>query len=388
MTRRLIGHLSFRGLLGAGLAVITALAVLMTTQSASAIESTAREFIIVDLTTGTVLAEKNPDERMPPSSMSKLMTLYVAFGLLKAGKLKMQDSFTVSEKAWRMQGSKMFLPIGSTVTVAELLRGIIIHSGNDACIALAEGIAGDEASFANRLNARAAEIGLTGSHFINASGWPDPNHYMTSRDLARLAERLVKDFPEYYSLFSEKEFTFNKITQGNRNPLLYNFAGADGLKTGNTEDAGYGLTASAMRDGRRLILVANGMASMKERADESVRLLTHGFTDFKKMKILTAGEVIYDIPVWLGESETVQAIAPSDVVVTLPSSAGDKIEMRIIAPGPAVAPVAKDAPIAKLIITMPNLAPIELKLIAAGTVEKSSGFSRIGRVANRFFSGE
>ncbi len=387
MTRRKTSPLSLRGIVGLVAPILSAYAILIGASSAHAVESAAREFIIVDLTTGTVLAEKNPDERMPPSSMSKLMTLYVAFGLLKEGKLKMEDAFTVSEKSWRMQGSKMFLPIGSKVTVAELLRGIIIHSGNDACIALAEGIAGDEASFANLLNERAAAIGLTGSHFVNSSGWPDPNHYMTARDLVRLAERLIKDFPDYYELFAEKEFTFNNITQGNRNPLLYNFAGADGLKTGHTQDAGYGLTASAMREGRRLILVANGMASMNERADESARLLSYGFAEFQNLKILTAGEVVYELPVWLGESATVPVVASSDVVVTLPRSAGKKVEMRIVAAGPALAPVAKAAVLAKLTINVPNLAPIELPLVSAGAVEKVSGFSRMSRVANHLFTG-
>lgn len=387
MTRRKTSPLSLRGIVGLVAPILSAYAILIGASSAHAVESAAREFIIVDLTTGTVLAEKNPDERMPPSSMSKLMTLYVAFGLLKEGKLKMEDAFTVSEKSWRMQGSKMFLPIGSKVTVAELLRGIIIHSGNDACIALAEGIAGDEASFANLLNERAAAIGLTGSHFVNSSGWPDPNHYMTARDLVRLAERLIKDFPDYYELFAEKEFTFNNITQGNRNPLLYNFAGADGLKTGHTQDAGYGLTASAMREGRRLILVANGMASMNERADESARLLSYGFAEFQNLKILTAGEVVYELPVWLGESATVPVVASSDVVVTLPRSAGKKVEMRIVAAGLALAPVAKAAVLAKLTINVPNLAPIELPLVSAGAVEKVSGFSRMSRVANHLFTG-
>ncbi|MSO69662.1 MAG: D-alanyl-D-alanine carboxypeptidase [Alphaproteobacteria bacterium] len=387
MTRRKTSPLSLRGIVGLVAPILSAFAILIGASSAHAFESAAREFIIVDLTTGTVLAEKNPDERMPPSSMSKLMTLYVAFGLLKEGKLKMEDAFTVSEKSWRMQGSKMFLPIGSKVTVAELLRGIIINSGNDACIALAEGIAGDEASFANLLNERAAAIGLTDSHFVNSSGWPDPNHYMTARDLARLAERLIKEFPDYYELFAEKEFTFNNITQGNRNPLLYNFAGADGLKTGHTQDAGYGLTASAMREGRRLILVANGMASMNERADESARLLSYGFTEFQNLKILTAGEVVYELPVWLGESATVPVVASSDVMVTLPRSASNKVEMRIVAAGPALAPVAKAAVLAKLTINVPNLAPIELPLVSAGAVEKVSGFSRMSRVANHLFTG-
>ncbi|MBM3484258.1 MAG: D-alanyl-D-alanine carboxypeptidase [Alphaproteobacteria bacterium] len=360
----------------------------VTTRDVHAIETIAREMILVDAATGTVLAEKEPDERMPPSSMSKLMTLYVAFELLRDGKLRLEDSFRVSEKAWRMGGSKMWVQVDTKVTVEELLKGIIIQSGNDACIVLAEGISGSEEAFAELLNKRAKEIGLAHSHFKNATGWPDPDHYMTARDLAILAYHLVNDFPDFYRVFSEKSYTYNKITQGNRNPLLYNYAGGDGLKTGHTEEAGYGLTASAIRDGRRLILVVNGLAGVNERARETERLLDIGFNEFKNYFIFKAGERVYDMPVWLGTSDVVPAVVPNDIVVTLPKRASKSVSIRVVAPGPAHAPVAKDSKIAKLVISAPDFGPIESKLVAGASVEEVSGFGRIGPAISRLFSGD
>ena len=379
--------LTRRSLIGLGTAVVVTLALLWSVRPASAIDTVAREMILVDATTGTVLAERNPDERMPPSSMSKLMTIYVVFELLRDGKIKLEDSFGVSEKAWRTGGSEMFLPIGGRATVEELLKGIIIQSGNDACIVLAEAISGSEESFAELLNKKGAEIGLKDSYFVNSSGWPDPSHYMTARDLAKLAYRLIHDFPQFYGMFAEREFTYNGIKQGNRNLLLYSFPGADGLKTGHTEDAGFGLTASAVRDGRRLILVTNGMASMKERAQETERLLDLGFAEFRNLKLFSAGEAVFEMPVWLGVKDTVTAVAPADFVVTLPRNAGKDIAMRVVAPGPALAPVAKDAPVAKLVITASDVGPIELNLMAGAPVDKVSGFGRIVPVAKRLFSG-
>lgn len=376
-----------RRMVGFCASVLAALALLAAARPAGAIDTVAREMILVDATTGTVLAEKNPDAPMPPSSMSKLMTLYVVFELLRDGKLKMEDAFRVSEQAWRTGGSKMFLPLDAKVTVEELLKGIVIQSGNDACVVLAEGISGSEESFAELLNKRAAELGLKGSHFVNSTGWPDPQQYMTARDLAKLAYRIIHDFPQFYPMFAEKEYTYNNIKQGNRNPLLYSYPGADGLKTGHAEEAGYGLTASAARDGRRLILVANGMANVNERARETERLLDHGFADFKNLKLFSAGEAVFDMPVWFGAQDTVAAVAPSDLVVTLPRNAGKGIAMRVVAPGPALAPLAKDAPVAKLVITASDFGPIELNLVAGAPVDKASGFARIVPAVKRLFSG-
>lgn len=372
--------------LAVGAAVL--LLALVLTRGAQAIDTVAREMILVDVATGTVLAEKAPDERMPPSSMSKLMTLYVAFELLRDGKLRLEDSFRVSEKAWRMGGSKMYVQVDTKVSVGELLKGIIIQSGNDACLVLAEGIAGSEEAFVELLNKRAKEIGLDHSHFMNATGWPDPNHYMTARDLAILAFHMLRDFPDFYRVFSEKSFTYNKITQGNRNPLLYSYAGADGLKTGHTEEAGYGLTASAIREGRRLILVVNGLPDVNARARETERLLDIGFNEFKNYFIFKAGERVYDMPVWLGTSDVVPAVVPNDIVVTLPKSASKSVSIRVVAPGPAHAPVAKDSEVAKLVISAPDFGPIESKLVAGTSVEEVSGFGRIGPAISRLFSGD
>jgi D-alanyl-D-alanine carboxypeptidase (penicillin-binding protein 5/6) len=367
--------------------VLIALALLVPVRSALAIDTVAREMILVDAATGTVLAQKDPDARMPPSSMSKLMTLYVAFELLRDGKLRLDDSFRVSEKAWKIGGSKMFVEVNTTVTVEQLLRGIIVQSGNDACIVLAEGISGSEAAYAELMNQRAAAIGLRGSHFNNSTGWPDPEHYTTARDLAILAYRIIHDFPEYYSIFGEKEYTFNDISQGNRNPLLYNYPGADGLKTGHTEAAGYGLTASAVRDGRRLILVTNGMASVNERARETERLLDYGFNNFRNYSLFRAGETVYEMPVFFGAQPSVPAVAASDILVTLPLTAGKSMNLRVVAPGPASAPVAKDTPVATLVISADDFGPVEVALIAGENIKKASGFGRIGPVVKYLFSG-
>src|SRR5690606_24953816 len=264
-------------------AIVSLFAILLSVVplSARALETPAREAILIDVDTRTVLFEKNSQARMPTSSMSKVLTAYLVFEAIKDGRIKLDDTLPVSEKAWRMQGSKMFVPIGEQVKVEDLLRGVIVQSGNDATVVLAEGISGTEEAFADLMNITAKKIGMNNSHFMNASGWPDPNHYSTAYDLALLAYHMITEHSDYYHYYSEKEFTFNKIKQGNRNPLLYRNIGADGIKTGHTEEAGYGLMASAVQGGRRLILVVNGLESMQQRADESARLLSWGFQNFK-----------------------------------------------------------------------------------------------------------
>ncbi|HEY8189199.1 MAG TPA: D-alanyl-D-alanine carboxypeptidase family protein, partial [Micavibrio sp.] len=242
-------------------------------RAAETMETPAKQAIMLDFDTGAILMEKNADERMTPSSMSKEMTMYMVFEALKSGKLTLEQTLPISERAWRMQGSKMFVGINSQVKVEDLVRGVIIQSGNDAAIALAEGVGGTEDNFALMLNKKAEELGMKNSHFMNASGWPDPQHYSTAHDLSILAYRMVHDFPEYYHYYSEKEFTYNNIKQGNRNPLLYRNIGADGIKTGHTDEGGYGLIGSGILDNRRVIFVVNGLSSMQERADESARML-------------------------------------------------------------------------------------------------------------------
>ena len=253
----------------------------LASQPARAYETSAGQAILVDANTGTVLFEKNADEITFPSSMTKLMTIYLVFAHLADGSLHLDDELPVSEKAWRMQGSKMFVEVGTSVRVEDLLRGVVVQSGNDATVVLAEGLAGSEEAFAVEMTEMAQELGMTNSVFRNASGWPDPDHVSSARDLAILAQRTIEDFPQYYHYYAEEVFVWHDIEQHNRNPLLYNTPGADGLKTGHTEAAGYGLTASAERDGRRLILVVNGLASTQERASEGQRLIEYGFREFE-----------------------------------------------------------------------------------------------------------
>src|SRR5690554_4742122 len=228
------------------------------------IDTAAREAYLVDMSTGTVLLDKNGDRAMPPASMSKIMTVYAVFDRIRQGRLSLEDTLPVSERAWRMGGSKMFVEIGDDIRVEDLLRGVIVQSGNDACVVLAEGLSGSEEAFANELNRLADDIGLRDSAFRNATGWPAEGHVMSARDLAHLAHRLITDFPEHYHYYSELEFTWNDIRQSNRNPLLYRNVGADGLKTGHTQEAGYGLTASAVQNDRRLILVVTGLESQRQ----------------------------------------------------------------------------------------------------------------------------
>jgi D-alanyl-D-alanine carboxypeptidase (penicillin-binding protein 5/6) len=248
--------------------------------SVAPLETTAKQAIIVDATTGDVLFNKDSDVKMPTTSMSKVMTMYLVFDALKKKKLELDNAAIISPTARKQEGSRMFVNEGETVKVEDLVRGVIIQSGNDAAVALAEAVAGSESTFAGLMNAKAKELGMTNSNFVNATGLPDPNHYSTAKDLATLAQALIRDFPEYYHYYSETEFTYNKIKQGNRNPLLYRNMGVDGMKTGHTEDAGYGLIASALRDGRRVISVANGLKTMQERADESAKMIEWAYREY------------------------------------------------------------------------------------------------------------
>jgi len=345
--------------------------------AAATIETQAREAFLVDFDTGAVLLDKNADQLMPPSSMSKLMTAYMVFERLKDDRLSLDDELTVSEKAWRMGGSKMFVEVGKQVSVEDLLRGVIVQSGNDACIVLAEGLAGSEEAFADQMTARARELGMTQSTFRNSTGWPDPDHLTTARELAILAKRIILDHPEYYHYYAEKEFTWHDIRQGNRNPLLYRNIGADGLKTGHTEDAGYGLTASALQNERRLILVVNGLPSMQARADESDRLLSWGFREFDNYALFAAGDTVDEAPVWLGAEETVPLVIANDLKVTLPRSDRNGMQVAVVYDSPIPAPVPAGQEIAKLRVTWPGGVPVEVPLQAGSDVEQLGAFGRI-----------
>ena len=346
-------------------------------QSAGALDTQAREALLVDLGTGAVLLDKNSEVSMPPASMSKIMTAYMVFERLKDGSLSLDDKLPVSEKAWRMGGSKMFVEVGDQIRVEDLLRGVIVQSGNDACIVLAEALAGSEEAFAEQMTAKAREIGMTGSTFANATGWPDPNQRMTARDLAVLAERIITDHPEFYHYYSEKEFVWSDIRQGNRNPLLYKNIGADGLKTGHTEEAGYGLTASAVQNDRRLILVVNGLSSVKERSAEAERLMSWGFREFGNYALFEAGETVDEAPVWLGAEKTVPLVMAEDITVTLPRRARNGMKVSVVYESPIPAPVPAGSEVARLRISWPDGAPVDVPLMAGKDVEQLGPFGRI-----------
>jgi len=344
---------------------------------AAAIETTAREAFIIDVATGRILLNKNADDSMPPASMSKIMTTYMVFERLKDGRISLDDELQVSEKAWRKGGSKMFVEVGKQVRVEDLLRGVIVQSGNDACIVLAEGLGGTEEGFAAEMTRKGREIGLTGSSFANATGWPDPNQRMTARDLATLALRIITDFPEYYHYYSEKEFTYAGIRQSNRNPLLYKSLGADGLKTGHTEEAGFGLTASAVQDDRRVVLVLNGLGSQKARSEESARLIGWAFREFGNYTLFKAGETVEEAGVWLGMEPTVPLIAERDLTVTLSRKARLDMKVTVVYDGPIPAPLEIGQQIATLVVAAPGEETVEVPLVAGAAVERLGFAGRI-----------
>lgn len=359
---------------------------------AHAIETMAREALLVDMDTGAVLLEKNADQPMPPASMSKIMTTYMVFSRLRDGKLAMQDTLPVSERAWRRggcvsDGSTMCLKLGERVKIEDLLHGIIVQSGNDASIAIAEGLAGSEEAFASEMNKKGKEIGLKGSVFRNSTGLPDPDHVMTARDLVTLAERTIRDFPEYYHLYSAKEFTYNGIKQGNRNPLLYKNVGADGLKTGHTKEAGYGLTASAKQGDRRVVLVVTGLPSMAVRAEESERLIDYAFREFENVPLVRAGEQLETASVWLGEEDTVPLHAARDIVVTVPRRARSDVKLAVVYDGPVPAPIHKGDALGKLIISATGIPSMEVPLVAGDDVERRGpigrAFAALGSLVHR-----
>jgi serine-type D-Ala-D-Ala carboxypeptidase (penicillin-binding protein 5/6) len=344
----------------------------------SAYETPARAAILIDLQTHQVLFTKNPDEPLPPASMSKLMTVLMVFERLKQGTLALSDTLPVSEKAWRKGGSKMFVEVGSRVSVEDLLHGIIVQSGNDACIVVAEGLAGSEEAFAEQMTERAQELGLTNTTLTNASGWPDPDHKMSVGDLARLAQILIEEYPEYYEIFGDKEYEYNGIKQHARNPLLFRDVGADGLKTGHTEEAGYGLTASAERDGRRLVMVMAGLETPGQRARESERLLEYGFRNFTSFRLFTAGEPVETADVWLGTESTVPLVPEQDVVVSLSTEGRRELEVKLVYDGPIPAPVSSGSEVAHLEISAPGLEPRVVPLVAGYGVQAAGMFGRVG----------
>ena len=349
--------------------------------SAQAIETKASYALLLDAETGVALFEKNADARMSPASMSKLMTVLMAFEGLESGAIDGDEAFFVSDDAWRRGGagsggSTMFLKARSRVSVLDLLRGVIIQSGNDACIALAEGMAGSEPAFAELMTERALELGMSRSNFTNSTGLPDPDHKTTPRDLAILARHLITNHADYYRLFSERDFTWNNIRQTNRNPLLYANIGADGLKTGHTQESGYGLVASAEQNGRRLILVINGLNSKRERAREARKLMTYGFRNFQRDLLVEAGQTVTELPVWHGDDATVKVTTDQRFDIVVPRSGRRKMVATVTYEKPVLAPIRTGDRLGKLRVTLPGLVPQVVDLVAADDVDKGGVFSR------------
>ena len=347
----------------------------------------ARQAFMVDPQTSTVLLFKDADKAMAPSSMAKMMTIYIVFDEINAGRLKLDTRFRVSEKARNMGGSRMFVELGSEVTVEDLIKGMIILSGNDACVVVAEGLSGTEETFAERMNAKARELGMVGTVFKNASGWPAEGQYSTARDLAVLSWRTIEDFPKLYRYYSESNWTYNNIRQDNRNRLLRTVGGTDGLKTGHTEEGGYGQSASAVRDGRRLILVVNGLNSMAERANETARLMEWGFRESTNTVVFRAGDTVAEAPVWLGTQEKVPLVVAKPVLVTAPT--GQPVSPRVVArfDGPINAPIVKGTRLGTAVVTLPEGKVSEYPLEAGADVPRLGVFGRVAGTIRHYLFG-
>lgn len=345
-------------------------------------ESPASHIYLLDYDTGTVIAERAGTEKMYPSSMTKMMTLYVIFDRLKQGALSLDNQFTVSEKAWRMQGSKMFVPLGEQIKLEDLIRGIAIQSGNDACIVVAEGIAGSEEAFAKQMNDTAAKIGMTNSNFTDSTGWPNPEHITTAKDLATLARALVHDFPEFHHYHGEREFTYHGIRQFNRNLLLGNTAlNVDGIKTGHTDAAGYGITLTATEPAtkRRLILVINGLDSEAARAQEGERLLKWGFANFTNKPVFAAGQEVTKAKVWMGSAREIPLTVANAVLATMPKTGGAAVKASVTYDSPLIAPVTNGQEVGKLTLTYADGSTAETPLIAGADASKLGFLARIPR---------
>ena len=348
--------------------------------NAFSMDTVAKQAIMIDFDTGQIILEKNSDELMKPASMAKLMTIYIVFEKIKNKSISLDDKFIVSEKAWKKRGSRTFLEPGQNVTVSDLLRGVIVQSGNDAAIVLAEGISGTEDIFSDLMNSVARELGMKNTTFRNSTGWPDPEQNTSARDLSILSTNLIKNFPELYKMFAEISFTYNGIKQGNRNPILYNnlVFGADGLKTGHTEESGYGLAASAKQKNLRFILVLNGMTSMRQRKQESSRLLNSAFREYKKLNLYLSNDNVTNAKVFLGDMETVPLIVKQDISLLLNSIEQREMIVKAIWNEPISAPIQEDTELGKLLIKVSDEKTLSFPLYAGKEVKKQSFFKRIG----------
>ncbi len=349
----------------------------------------AKSWVLMDAASGAVLVDQNGSQRLPPASLTKLMTSHVAALELQRGRLKEADLVLISEKAWRMGGSKMFVMVNDKVAVSDLLRGIIVQSGNDASIALAEHIAGGEETFASMMNQEAKRLGMADTNFANAAGWPDPTHYSSALDMAKLARAIIVEDPAHYSLYKEKEFVWNGINQPNRNLLLWRDASVDGLKTGHTEEAGYCLVASAERDGMRLIASVFGTASEEARATETAKLLGYGFNFFTSRAFHKKDETMQTVEVWKGAARSVKAGVAADFVATLPKATSEDYQTRVVlAEGDVIAPVATGTPMGRVeLVGADGKIVMQAPLVALEAVEQGGFFRRVWDSIRLFFRG-
>ena len=370
--------------------------VLVSNLALANLDVAARTAILQDYLSGEILYEKNPDHSIHPASMTKIMTAIVAFDLIKSGNLNLEDKFMISENAWRLSSagySSMFIMVGDEITVDNLLKGIIIASGNDACVALAEGIAGTEAEFAIMMTAKAKELGMENTNFTNASGINDPDNVSTVRDVMIMSNYLIKNHPEFYKLFSEKEFTWNRtggdpITQGNRNPLLYKNMGVDGIKTGHLAVEKYSLSSSLDRNGRRLIAVGSGFESVNSRSRESAKLLTYGLTNFDLVEIAKANEPVDNLDVWLGKEKSISVYSKNDIYKTIQKAKKNLLKVSLKYDGPIEAPIKKDQVIAKLRVVYDQNLVGEYDLLASKDIKKVNFFTRLMKSLNYLIWGD
>jgi D-alanyl-D-alanine carboxypeptidase (penicillin-binding protein 5/6) len=369
------------GFLAAGLGLLCTALALAAPLPAAAFETRAREALVIDDGTGMVMFDKDADKPIPPASMSKLMTLYMLFEALRDGRVSLDTEFLVTPHAQSMEGSRMFVEAGTKVKVRDLIPGIIVQSGNDACVVVAEGLAGSEATFAEQMTAKARELGMSQSHFANASGLPDPGQVMSPRDLVTLARHLIEDFPDEYHHFSETEYTWNGIKQHNRNPLLELGLGVDGLKTGHTSEAGYGLVGSAVQNGQRVLFMVGGLANDGERAAETQALVKWAFGAFDTVRFYDAGAEVAEADVWLGAQPKVALVAPAPLQMLVPREARAALQAHVVYGSPIQAPVAKGQKLGALEVTLPGKDPVSFDLVAAADVPRGGLMTRINAAA-------
>nr|WP_245720629.1 D-alanyl-D-alanine carboxypeptidase family protein [Microbulbifer yueqingensis] len=344
----------------------------------------ASAYLLIDAHTGQVLVEHNADKQVPPASLTKMMTAYIVSEEIEKGSIKETDLVPISEKAWKKGGSKMFVKVGDKVPVIDLMRGVIIQSGNDASIALAEFVSGSEEVFAEVMNQQAEMLGMTDTNFKNATGWPAEGHMTTARDLATLARALIRDHPEHYKIYSEKYFSYAGINQPNRNRLLWRDSAIDGIKTGHTEEAGFCLVASAQKRGMRLISVVLGTESDDKRAAESQKLLAYGFRYYQTHKVYSADDVLQSERIWGGKEPQVGIAVERDVFVTIPRGGEESIKADLIIDGELEAPIKKGEPVGKVVVTLDGETVADVRAVAAEEVEQAGFFKRMWDALKRF----